>query len=180
MATLVVVSGAPATGKTTLARELGSRLGLVVLGKDALKEALADAVGMPADVAASARLGAAAYAALFTLARELLAGDVGVIVESNFRRDNSEMELAGVATVATSVHLIHCTAPADLIVQRYGARLRHAAHLDEHRHDAIRADLTAGRYEPLRVDWPSIVVDTGSSSHVPSAEQVADIVAMGK
>lgn len=178
MAKLVVVSGAPASGKTTLARTLGQRLGLVVLEKDALKEALANAVGLPADVAASSRLGSAAYAALFLLAQELLADEVGVVLESNFRRGISETELARVAAVATSVHLVHCTAPEDLIMRRYGARSRHAAHFDDHRHDAVRTDLEAGRYEPLRVDWPIVVVRT-VSGYEPTIEEIEAHVGMG-
>src|SRR5881296_3946918 len=38
---LVIVGGAPATGKTTLARELGRSLELPVITKDDIKEALA-------------------------------------------------------------------------------------------------------------------------------------------
>lgn len=179
MAKLIVVSGAPASGKTTLARTLGLCLGLVVLEKDAMKEALADAVGLPNDVAASARIGSAAYAALFSLARVLLADQVGVVVESNFRRGISEAELDGIAAVATSAHLVHCTAPEDVILQRYGARSRHAAHLDDHRHDAIRDDLAAGRYEPLRVDWPTVVVQT-QSRHAPTIEEIATFIGAGE
>jgi predicted kinase len=57
-APLVIVSGAPGSGKTTLATRLSQDLGLPMLDRDALKEALADAIGHPADVDASARLGA--------------------------------------------------------------------------------------------------------------------------
>lgn len=95
VAELLVVSGAPGSGKTTLAREIGGRIGLAVLEKDALKEALSDAVGLPADVAASSRLGSAAYAALFTLARDLLANQVGVVLESNFRRESRNVSWLG-------------------------------------------------------------------------------------
>ena len=167
MATLLILSGAPGSGKTTLARALGPRLGLVALEKDAVKEALADAVGPPTDVAASARLGAAAYAALFTLARDLLGADKGVLLESNFRRGRSEPRLVQVAAAATSVRLVHCTAADEIIVQRYASRRRHVAHLDDHRHDTVRADLAARAYEPLRVDWPTLIVRTDTGYDPP-------------
>lgn len=174
----MVVSGAPASGKTTLARLLGRRIGLVVLEKDALKEALSDAVGQPTDVAASARLGSASYAALFTLARDLLADEVGVVLESNFRKGTSEAELAPVAALATSVHLVHCTASEDLIARRYRSRSRHPAHLDGHRHDALHADLAAGRYDPLGVDWSTVVVRT-ESGYDPTFEEIAAFIKRG-
>lgn len=126
------------SGKTTLACALGAQLGLPVLEKDAMKEALSDAIGLPADVAASSRLGSAAYAACFSLARGLLADEVSVVLESNFRRGLSEAELVPVAAVASMVHLVHCTAPESVIMQRYRTRSRHAAHLDDHRYDAVR------------------------------------------
>ncbi|HEX8858768.1 MAG TPA: AAA family ATPase [Actinomycetes bacterium] len=43
--TLVLVTGPPASGKTTLARPLAFSLGLPLLGKDTIKEALFDTLG---------------------------------------------------------------------------------------------------------------------------------------
>jgi len=179
LAELIVVSGAPASGKTTLARLLGDRAALQVLEKDALKEALSDALGHPSDVAASNRLGSASYAALFTFAHELLIQDIGLIIESNFRRGVSESELLRVAALASSTRLIHCTAPDDVLAERYqsrfNARARHPAHLDDLRQDALEADLAAGRYEPLAVDWPTLVVQT-TSGYEPHLEQITAFV----
>jgi tRNA uridine 5-carbamoylmethylation protein Kti12 len=43
--TLVLVTGPPTSGKTTLARPLAHHLDLPLLGKDAIKEALFDTLG---------------------------------------------------------------------------------------------------------------------------------------
>jgi len=43
--TLIVVSGAPGTGKSTIARALGADLRFPVLSLDPVKEALADVLG---------------------------------------------------------------------------------------------------------------------------------------
>jgi predicted kinase len=50
--TFVVVSGPPASGKTTLARTLRPALGLPVMAKDTIKEALMTVLPVP-DVPAS-------------------------------------------------------------------------------------------------------------------------------
>ncbi len=57
---LVVVTGPPAAGKTTIAREIARRLHLPLIAKDTIKEALFDGLGT-GDLAWSQRLGTATY-----------------------------------------------------------------------------------------------------------------------
>jgi predicted kinase len=52
---LVLVTGPPAAGKTTVARPLARCLALPLIGKDTIKEALFDAMGRPGVVAAARR-----------------------------------------------------------------------------------------------------------------------------
>jgi predicted kinase len=66
---VVLVSGAPGSGKTSLAGPLAAELGFTLLGKDRIKETLHDAHGAPApDLAWSRRLGGAAMELLWALA----------------------------------------------------------------------------------------------------------------
>jgi predicted kinase len=44
---VVLVSGAPGSGKTSLAAPLAAELGFALLGKDRIKETLHDALGAP-------------------------------------------------------------------------------------------------------------------------------------
>src|SRR5688500_17946853 len=82
---LVIVSGAPASGKTTLAKRLASELRLVRLCKDELRETIGD-VFPPTTHAESKPLGAAAYALCYRLATETLGVGVGVVLEAAFSR----------------------------------------------------------------------------------------------
>ena len=62
--TLVVVSGAPGTGKTNLGRRLAGDLGVPYLGKDVLKESLSDTLGVK-DRDRSRKLGIASIILLY-------------------------------------------------------------------------------------------------------------------
>src|SRR5215467_2997000 len=80
---LVIVTGPPASGKTTLGRALAERLRLPFLYKDGIKETLFDRLGW-SDREWSRRLGLASYDLLYHfLAAELAAGR-SLVVESNF------------------------------------------------------------------------------------------------
>jgi predicted kinase len=65
--TLVVVSGAPGAGKSTIAGSIGAAMRFPVLSLDPVKEALADVLGLGAEDW-SFRLGAAAAEVVFRLA----------------------------------------------------------------------------------------------------------------
>jgi predicted kinase len=65
----VLVAGWPAAGKSTLARALAAELGLPLLAKDEIKEALIDGLGYPQTVAQSRRLGRAAVLAMLRVAQ---------------------------------------------------------------------------------------------------------------
>ncbi len=117
---LGLVSGAPATGKTTLALRLGQGLKLPVLLKDAIKEKLLDTLGAP-DRARSRELGVASYAVLYDMAARLLDAGVGAVVESNFGRGQSERGLRPLTARSRAV-LLHCFTSHEEIVQRYSGR----------------------------------------------------------
>ena len=160
---LIVVSGAPGSGKTTLARRIADDLALTLISKDAIKESLADAVGLPQTVEESSRLGDAAYAAMFALARSTLEAGGIAVLDSNFRHGRSERELVAVAA-GRSMRVIHCEADPAVIEHRYVRRAstRHPTHLDHLRTGDVLRDVDDGSYEPLAIPGaPVLVIDTG-------------------
>jgi predicted kinase len=170
---LVIVSGAPNSGKTTLNRRLTASLHLPLLSKDRFKEVLGDTIGAD-DRDASTRLGAAAHELLYATAGWLLDAGSGAIVESNFWRGTSEPALGQLCARARPV-MIHCDVSLPLLLDRHAERIaraeRHAVHFDLGRLDALRAAIEEGRYEPLGLDVPTICVDT-SDGYSPSFNDI--------
>jgi predicted kinase len=144
---LVVVTGMPSSGKTTVAEGLAARLSLPLVAKDEIKESLYASLGAES-VAASARLGTAAYALIFDLARAMLASGVSLIVEANFFREQ-EPDFASLPE--HRLVQIHCQAPLAVLLDRYGSRSRHAGHHDAQKIKELPARFESGTHSPLRL-----------------------------
>jgi len=154
--TLIVVSGAPGTGKSTIAGALGAALRFPVLSLDPIKEALADVLGL-GDEDWSNRAGDAAAEVVFRLA----AAFPDAVAEGWWRAARRDRALAEFAA-ATEV-FCHCD--PRLASDRAAARIGHGRH-PIHR-DMInpamadRVGLLAASVRPLCLGAALVEVDTG-------------------
>lgn len=150
---VVVVSGAPGAGKSTLAGPLAAGLGFALLGKDRIKETLHDALGgPPVDRPWSRRLGGAAMELIWALAADAPA----VVLEANFR-PHSEYERDRIAGLGGLVVEVYCDCPIQLATARYNGRAanRHPVHVV----DTLSAELAAEFDRPIGLG-ELVVVDT--------------------
>lgn len=152
---LIVVTGPPAAGKTTVARGLAVRLRLPLIAKDTIKEALFDGLGA-GDLAWSQRLGQATYLAMLGLAEESVAAGASLVLEANFIR-GGESRLAALRARFVQVH---CSAPLEVLIERYRSRERHPGHVDAERIGTLREAVETGRHEPLDLPGETIRLDT--------------------
>jgi predicted kinase len=159
-APLVVVSGPPAAGKTTVALPLARALALPLVAKDTVKEALMDVLGA-GDLERSRALSRAAYAVILALARAHLDTGAGLVLEANFSRAASEAELLPLVAGSRAV-VVHCWAPPEVLETRYRDRAprRHPGHQDLPRLARGLPWLVPPATEPPDLGVPCLRVDT--------------------
>ena len=156
---LVYVSGAPGSGKTSLAVPLAAELGYPLLAKDRIKETLHDAFGAPeSELAWSRRLGGAAMELLWALAADAPA----VVIEANFR-PHSGYETAKLSALAARPVEVYCACPPELAVQRYNARVTHPVHVVT----TLELNDMAEYDRPVGIG-SLVTVDTTVPVHVPA------------
>jgi len=138
---LVIITGLPATGKTTLARELAARYHVPLLAKDVIKESLLHDTG-PVDSARSRQLSDLSFGMLFAQLRQLADAGIDAIAEGNFRTGQHEAPLR--ALPAARIVQVLCRIEEEERVQRIAARsrdpARHPGHGDAHAAPDARND----------------------------------------
>lgn len=158
---LVIVSGAPASGKTTISRQLEKDLEIPVLAKDDIKEMLFDRLPQY-DRDWSTIEGRMAITMMYAGASHLLDAGYHAMIESSFNVDYSRQEIADIAARSgADVVEIYCTLAHDIRQQRWSERAqttRHPGHMDSPTHMLSLRPEDA----PLFPDT-AMVIDTGLS-----------------
>ena len=129
---LIIITGLPGTGKTTLASMLAQRHGLPLVCKDTIKEPLMDVLGSGVT---SRALSDISFAVMFSMAQELLALGHSLILEGNFRsREHEAPLLAALPPVRPAIIQVLCSADESerrsRLLQRAGDPARHPGHRD--------------------------------------------------
>ncbi|WP_381553894.1 AAA family ATPase [Streptomyces eurythermus] len=156
---LVIVSGLPASGKSTLSYRLADQLGWPVIEKDAILETLFDSLGV-GDHTWRRRLSRAGDDILLTIA----ARTGHAVLDNWWHHDTAPERLR---RLDARLIEIFCDCDPALAAERFLQRTRHPGHLDPRltpgqvaeRVATIRATYPG----PLRLGGPLLTVDTSRS-----------------
>lgn len=173
MPTLVVVSGASASGKTTLSTRLAKDLAIPLISKDSVKELLFETLPQY-DRNWSTIEGRMSIAMMYAGARQLLNEGYHGMIESAFHSDFAKDDIAS-ATHESSANIIevYCMIDDATRNERWRERIkttRHSGHLDD-------SSLTLVLRPSDGPIYPStaIVIDTGLPADVYE-KQYAELV----
>lgn len=161
---LVIVSGAPASGKTTLGRRLAAEFQLPFVGKDDIKEILFEQLGW-SDRAWSIKLGIATYHLMYQAIEVQLRAHRSLIVESNFKGEHATAKFLSLKSqYDCSTFQVLCRADPQVMLERYQRRWesgeRHPGHLDHIVYEELAVTQTEDDYRLLLIGGASVVVDT--------------------
>ncbi|MFD5467832.1 AAA family ATPase [Kitasatospora sp. NPDC127059] len=168
---LIVVSGGPGSGKTTLAHALARAIGCPAVVRDELKQGLLHAgTRTPAP-------DRAVHDAFFAVLGVLVDAGVSAVAEAAYQ---DRLWRPGLAPLAahTELRVVHCRVDPAVARQRIAARLatdRHrAAHADR---DLLAAPPGPGNllddFTPLSLPAPHLTVDTTDGYDPPLADVLA-------
>ncbi|MGI8687173.1 MAG: AAA family ATPase [Thermomicrobiales bacterium] len=177
---LVLISGAPGSGKTTLARRLADALSLPLIARDTYREMLADAFDARTPAESQALI-APTIAVYYAILDQLLSASVSLIAESNFHRGISERDLHPLVAKAQTV-LVHCETAREVSVRRFMERFergeRHRIYGDGERIARMKVGERQDAWEravPLDLAVPLLRVDA-TDGYLPDFAAIVSFV----
>lgn len=133
--TLIIVSGLPGTGKTTLSKKISDKFGLPLIGMDAIKEVMWDNMGHEFDFEFSDKVGKTAFELVFHFIEASLSKGVSLVTEAHFspilnnERFNDLKEKYNVEILQ-----IHCDCEAEALRKRFKERMKKDTYHKGHKH----------------------------------------------
>lgn len=176
-ARIIIVSGPPGSGKTTIANRIAHDLKIAILSKDTIKEQLFNSLGYD-DRKRSKRLGQASFDMLLRIGKSIVELNVPVILESAFRQSDGPhlVETLG----STNYLQVYCDAEEITCLGRFRNRVisgqRHPGHADSEGESDLLGYFERGLFGVLDLPGKLVRIDTNNYSSLSYEQGYCDVI----
>lgn len=160
---LVIVTGSPASGKSTLSHLLSTELNYPLLSRDEMKEGYINTLGIThSDL--SEKTAWHIYETFFMTINLLISRSISVIIEAAFQHKLWEPKIKSIMNHA-EIKIIICKVPPDLARERFNTRRMSNPDREKYHGDRLQ-DLTGSGediftyYEAIKMPIPTLEVET--------------------
>ncbi len=162
---IILITGAPGTGKTTLARTVAESLNLPLVSRDDIKAVILDSLGW-GDRDWSKKIGKLSYQLMDYVIQGHLDAQNSLIVESAF---NPQFENAKFKQWQDKYNFsciqIFCYASNEVVLERWSTRASHDKDHPSYTEgqeglEDLKAGLSSGAYDALEIKGSTIKVNT--------------------
>jgi adenylate kinase family enzyme len=163
-ALLVIISGPPCTGKTTLGKKIAREFNLPLISKDEIKESLFDSLGTK-DREWSKKLGIASFELLYRFIKILLLANTSFIIETPLKPEYDEEKFLDLKKkFGFEVIQLMCKTDGEILFERFKKRSesgkRHPGHVDSQNYDEFKDILLKGEQQALDLEGEVFDIDT--------------------
>ncbi|CAM3958790.1 AAA family ATPase [Deinococcus marmoris] len=176
---LVLVTGVPGSGKTTLAAALREKLGFVLLSRDDFQVRLWNLWQDQPDLLPE--VPRAHWAAYYATVDALLNAGLSVVVEGSVHSRRGADEIGALLPKADAV-VIHCAVPKAVSHERFRSRAgvgrrSHPAYTDADNFRQMEENPSRWAHfeQPVQLDIPSMTVDT-ASGYEPALDNILEFI----
>ncbi|MGN6265281.1 MAG: AAA family ATPase [Ginsengibacter sp.] len=174
---LLVITGMPASGKTTLAHLVAEKTHCPLLSRDELKEGYINTMGIP-HAQLNDTTARHIYDTFFAAIELLLSQKISLVIEAAFQHKLWKPKLSSLQSIA-DIKILICTTKPEIAVSRFEKRYlqessREKYHGDESGLKKITNDLFYNYY-PIQSNFPTLVIDTTDNYNPAMEEMVAFI-----
>jgi len=122
--TLIIISGLPGVGKTTLAKKIADELGFVMISMDAIKEVMWDTMGHKFELEFHNKFGKTAFKLLFHFMELSLSKGASLVIEAHFHPEwNNERFNKLKEKYNLNLIQIHCDCETETLRKRVKERI---------------------------------------------------------
>lgn len=180
---LIIITGLPCTGKTSIGKRLSEKFSLPFIYKDAFKEIIFDNLEAR-DREWSLKVGQLAYRLMYYVLENFIACGKSVIIDSNFKPEYENVRFRSYREkYRTEMVQILCKAEGQALYERFKQRAkngeRHPGHVDDKNYDEFREMLLKGRIEKLEIEGECFEVDTTDFAKLDLAAVESYLAASG-